>query len=219
MPSDKSSITRTATGVNSLASGSGTRLQAIVEQFAYQVFVPFLKAMHKMNGMYLDPSDIDHILTNELGIAYQGDTLDLINAQVDFDMIAGARMQAKASMKQAVPLLYQFLLTEPVMQSLQDEGKKVNVAELVKMTFDVSGWPNMNSVIVPMTQKDQQRLQQQQQAPAQQEQASQQHEAAMEGIKTQNKGQLLDRQSIDKAGELFFKHVFEHDDQAFTGEK
>jgi hypothetical protein len=219
MPSDKSSITRTATGVNSLASGSGTRLQAIVEQFAYQVFVPFLKAMHKMNGMYLDPSDIDHILTNELGIAYQGDTLDLINAQVDFDMIAGARMQAKASMKQAVPLLYQFLLTEPVLQSLQDEGKKVNVAELVKMTFDVSGWPNMNSVIVPMTQKDQQRLQQQQQAPAQQEQASQQHEAAMEGIKTQNKGQLLDRQSIDKAGELFFKHVFEHDDQAFTGDK
>jgi hypothetical protein len=218
MPSSKSSITRTATGVNSLASGTGTRLQAIVEQFAYQVFVPLLQTMHKMNGMYLEPTDIDRILTKEMGDAFAGDTLDLINGDFDFQMLAGARLQARTAMKAAVPLLYQFLLTAPVLQSLQQEQKKVNISELVKMTFDVSGWPNYSSVIVPMTQDDIARQQQEQQAPAQAQAAQMQHDAQMKSIDTANKGQLLDRASMDKAGELFFKHVFEHADIAASGD-
>jgi hypothetical protein len=124
LPSGRSSITSTATGVNSLASGTGTRLQSLVEQFAYQVFIPMLDAFHLMNGLYLEPEDIDRILSEELGIAYQGDSLDLINAQQDFQMLAGSRLQARTAMKQNLPLLYQFLLTEPVMTSLQQEGKR-----------------------------------------------------------------------------------------------
>jgi hypothetical protein len=219
MPSDKSSITRTATGVNSLASGTGTRLQSIIEQFSYQVFVPMLDAFHKMNGLFMEADDIDRILTQELGIAYQGDTLDLINAQVDFEMLAGSRLQAKTAMKQNLPLFYQFLLTQPVIDSLAQEGKKVNVSELVKMSFDVSGWPNMSSVIVNKTPQDIAADQQKAQAAQQQQQAQMTHEAQMEQVKTENKGQLLDRASIDKAGELFFKHIFEHDDQIATGDQ
>jgi hypothetical protein len=219
MPSDKSSITRTATGVNSLGAGSGTRLQGIIEQFAYQVFVPMLDAFHLMNGLYLEANQIESILTQELGIAYKGDHLDLINGQFDFDMIAGARLQAKTAMKAAVPLLYQFLLTQPVMDSLTQERKKVNISELVKMTFDVSGWPNYSSVIVDMTQQDIQAMQQKEQAPQQMQQQQLQHQAAQEQIKTANKAQLLDRENVDKAGALFLKHVFEHDDEAATGDK
>jgi hypothetical protein len=222
MPSDKSSITRTATGVNSLASGSGTRLQAIVEQFAYQVFQPMLTTMHKMNGVYLEPEDISRILSNELGISYQGDTLELINGQFDFTMTAGSRLQSRTSMKQSLPLFYQFLLTQPVLEAVQQQQKKVNILELVKMTFDTSGWPSdstYDSLIIPMTQEDIQRAQQEQQAPAQAQAAQMQHDAQMESIKTENKGQLLDRSSVDKAGELFFKHVFEHDDETATGDK
>ena len=218
MPSSKSSITRTATGVNSLASGTGTRLQAIVEQFAYQVFVPLLHQMHRMNAMYLEPKDISRILSKEMGDAFAGDTLDLINGDFDFQMLAGARLQSRTAMKAAVPLLYQFLLTQPVLESLQQEQKKVNISELVKMTFDVSGWPNYSSVIVPMTQDDIARQQQEQQAPAQAQAAQMQHDAQMQQIQTANKGQLLDRASMDKAGELFFKHVFEHADQTASGD-
>jgi hypothetical protein len=219
MPSDKSSITRTATGVNSLASGTGTRLQSIIEQFANQVFVPMLNAFHLMNGLYLDGDQIDKILTEELGTAYAGDTLDLINGQFDFQMLAAAKLQARTAQKQSLPLLYQFLLTQPVMDSLQAEGKKVNVEEMVKMSFDVSGWPNMQNVIVNQTPQDVAQAQQKAQAAQQQQQTQITHEAQMEQVKTANKSQLLDRSSIDKAGEMFFKHVFEHDDQAATGDK
>jgi len=190
-----------------------------VEQFAYQVFVPMLDAFHLMNGMYLESEDIDKILTKELGIAYAGDTLDLINGQFDFEMLAGSRLQAKTAMKQNLPLFYQFLLTDPVIQSLAAEGKKVNVSELVKMSFDISGWPNMASVIVDKTPQDVAQDQQKAQAAQQQQQAQMTHEAQMEQVKTSNKATLLDRSSVDKAGELFFKHVFEHDDEAATGDK
>jgi proline racemase len=176
-----------------------------------------LDAFHYMNGLYLEPEDIDRILTQELGIAYSGDSLDLINAQQDFEMLAGSRLQARTAMKQNLPLFYQFLLTEPVMTSLQQEGKKVNVSELVKMSFDVSGWPNQSSVIVDMTPADFQRQQQQAQQAQEAQQTQMAHEAQMEQVKTSNKAQLLDRASIDKAGEMFFKKVFEHDDQRATG--
>ena len=78
--------------------------------------------------------------------------------------------------------------------------------------------PNYSSVIVPMTQDDIARQQQEQQAPAQAQAAQMQHDAQMQQIQTANKGQLLDRASMDKAGELFFKHVFEHADQTASGD-
>lgn len=215
MPSQNSSITRTATGVSTMSSGTGTRLQNIIEQFSYQVFVPLLDAVHKMNGQFLRPDQINKILTKELGIAYQGDVLDLINGQYDFDIVAGARMQSKAAMRQSLPLLYQFLLTDPVMQSLQAEGKKINVAEMVKMTFDVSGWPNQNDVIVPMTPQDQQNAQAN--SPQAQQVAQLQHAQNMEQVKTNNKSQLLEQETEARAGQLVIRKLLMDKDRAGFG--
>jgi hypothetical protein len=214
MPSAKSSITRTATGVSTLTSGTGTRLQSIIEQFAYQVFVPLLDAIHEMNGAFLRPEQINKILTKELGIAYEGDTLDLINGQFDFDMLAGARMRAKESQRQTLPLLYQFLLTEPVMNGLQQVGKKINIAEMVNMTFDVTGWPNRSTLLQDLTPEDEQRIQAN--SPAAQQQAQLQHQAQMEQIKTNNKAQLLEQDTMGKAGQLVIRHeLMEKDRQGF----
>jgi len=215
MPSGNSSVTRTATGVNSLSSGTGTRLQAIVEQFSTQVFEPMLENFHKMNALYLRPDQINRILTKELGIAYQGDTLNLINGQYDFDMLAGSRLQAKNAMKQSLPLLYQFLLTEPVLDSLKANGKKVNVAELVKMTFDVSGWPNMNDIIVDMTPEDQQQAQAN--SPAAIQQAQLGHTAQLESIKTQGKAQLLTQDNEDRTGREVIRELLRNGDKSALG--
>lgn len=215
MPSSKSSVTRTAEGVSTLASGSGTRLQAIIEQFAYQAFVPLLDAIHEMNGAFLRPEQINKILTKELGQAYEGDTLDLINGQYDFDMLAGARMQTRASQRQTLPLMFQFLLTEPVMTGLQATGEKINIAEMVKMTFDSTGWPNKSSLIVPLTQEDQQRIQAN--SPAAQQQAQLQHAGQMEQVKTNNKSQLLEQETEAKAGQLVIRHELMKSDREGFG--
>ena len=215
LPGDKSSITRTATGVNSLSSGTGTRLQAIIEIFATNVFVPLLESFHEMNGLFLTPDQINKILSQELGAAYQGDVLDLINGDYDFDIAAASKLQARASMKQSLPLMYQFFLTEPVMNALADQGKKIDIAEMVKMTFDTSGWPNQQSVIVPMTPQEIQ--QKQANSPAAQQSAQLQHQAAQEQIKTNAKSQLLEQATTDKAGHDVLRKLIEGNDDKAVG--
>lgn len=217
MPSDKSSITRTATGVNSLSAGTGTRLQDIIERFSRQVFVPLLDAIHEMNGNFLTPEQISKVLSQELGIAYQGDTLDLINGQFDFNMLAGARMKARESQRQTLPLMFQFLLTEPVMSGLQAGGEKIDIKEMVNMTFDVTGWPNRQSLIVPLNDQDKQRIQANSEQAKQQAQMQQAQQ--MEQIKTNSKSALLDQATASKAGQLVIRKALMDDDRAGFGLK
>lgn len=158
LPADKSSITRTATGVSALTGGTGTRLQYLVENIGRQVFVPVLQAFHEMSKKKLKPSQISVILSQELGQAYAGDTVELANARVDFEIVAASKVQARRATAQTLPFIFQTVLTEPVMEALAQEGKKVNIGELVKMAFDVSGWPNKDDVIVDMSQQDQARM-------------------------------------------------------------
>lgn len=215
IPGDKSSITRTATGVNSLSSGTGTRLQSIIENFAGNVFIPLLEAFHEMNGLFLKPEQINKILSEDLGHAYEADPLDIVNGEYDFDIVAASKLQARAAMKQALPLMYQFFLTEPVMTALSQQGKKIDIGEMVKMTFDTSGWPNQQSVVTNMTPQEIQQMQAN--SPAAQ-QASQLDQAQkMEQIKVQGKSQLLDQATTDKAGHDVLRKLIEGNDDKAVG--
>lgn len=215
LPSQNSSITRTATGVNSLASGTGTRLQSIIEQFAHQVFVPMLDMFHKMNAMYLDPQQINKLLTKELGIAYQGDTLDFINGQFDFDVQAAARLQDRAVARQNLPLLFQYLLTQPVMDALTQEGKKINIGELVNTLFDVTGFKNKQNIITDMTPEDEQRAQQN--SPAAQQAAQQQAQQQQGQQQQSDKMQLLQTENSNRAGRDVLKELIAKSDKAALG--
>ena len=215
MPTKNSSITRTATGVNSLSSGTGTRLQSIVESFSDQVFVPMLKAFHQMNVLFLDPEQIEKILTDELGEAYNGDTIDIINGDYDFRMLAASKLQAKSSMAQTLPLLYQFLLTAPVLDNLAQNGMKVNVGEMVKMSFDVSGWPNYQNVIVPMTDEDKQKLEAN--SPAAQQQAQLQAQQQKQAGDAQTKSALLTQENDDETGREVIKELLRQKKEAAVG--
>ena len=151
---NRSSVTRTATGVQFLAGGVGTRLQFFIENLAAQVFIPTLEAYRRMNAKKLSPSQVKRLLSAELNKAYEGSVLDVVNAELDFDILAAAKLQARRAMAMSLPILLQTLLTEPVINGLRAEGKKVNVGELIKMLFDVSGWPNKQDVIVEFNADD-----------------------------------------------------------------
>jgi len=217
LPSQNSSITSTATGVNSLSSGTGTRLQYVLENFADQVFVPMLEAFHEMNAMFLTDVQIDRILTQELQQAYEGDTLDIINGQYDFSMLAAGKLQARAVMKQNLPLLYQFLLTEPVMTNLQQNGQKIDIGELTKMLFDVSGWPNYQNVIVPMSQQDIQQAQAN--SPAAIAQAQQQAQAQQTQLQTQSKAELQAQQNDATTSQEVIKELLRNNKKEALGLK
>jgi hypothetical protein len=195
LPSQGSSITRTATGVQALTGGSGARLQYLIENIASLVFIPVLDAFHKMIAKNMKPSELEAILSKELKASYQGDVIDIMNARLDFNILAAAKLQSRRAMAQSIPLLYQFILTEPVLNALQQQGKKANIPEMVNMLFDVSGWPNRQDVIQDMSQDDEARA-------AMANPAVQQMIAQKQSVDQQqkNKMQVIEEENIARAG-------------------
>jgi len=155
--SGRSSITRTATGANLLAGGSGARLEAFVERIADQVFIPTLDAFYEMNRELLPLDQLRQILSEEMEEAYEGDHLEVFDIRVIFDVKAAARMQSRRQMAQSLPMLTQLLITDPMHSMLTQQGLKLDVNELVNMYMDVSRWQNKADLIVQMTPEDEQR--------------------------------------------------------------
>ena len=155
VPGEKSSITRSATGASIFASATGTRLQGnLIEKIADQVFVPTLEAFHKMNARRLRPSQIDAILNDELGKGYNSSASGAVNSKVKFSILAAAKLQSKRAMASSLPIIINLAMQEPVIQSLQMQGQKINFAKIFKTVCDVSGYP-AESFIDEMTEDDQ----------------------------------------------------------------
>jgi hypothetical protein len=193
MPSRGSNLLRTAAGIDMLTSGTGSRLQYFIENLADLVFVPVLEAFNEMNAANLKPSQFKQILSDELDQAFSGDPLDIMNGGYKFKILAGAKLQAKRALAQNIPLFFQFIANEPVMNQLAMQGKKVDFGELTKMVFDVTGWPNKQSLIVPMTDEEKQMFQQMN--AAMQQTAAQQQKIQLE---TESKSQLISQQNEEK---------------------
>jgi hypothetical protein len=147
---------RTAEGVQAFTSGVSGRLQYFIEQFSDLVFIPALEMIIDMCKAHLKPSQINQILTDEDGAAYNGDILDVYNGNYSLDVLSSTKLAARRAMANLIPMFIQLFSAEPVQDSLAYQNKKVNYAELVEQTFDLIGW-DASQIIVDMTHEDQQR--------------------------------------------------------------
>jgi hypothetical protein len=196
---------RTAEGVQAFTSGIQTRLQYFVEQFADLVFLPVLNAFVDMCKEHLTPEQINCILAEEEGKAYQdwadgGDILEVYNASCAIEALSSTKLAARRAMAQTIPMYMQMWAAAPVQESLAQQGKKVDYVEFVQQVADLAGW-DAQSFIVPMTPEDQQRAmmmnQAVQKAQADKEILAQKQENALE---------LVDAQGMAKAGVKVIDH-------------
>lgn len=153
----RTSIGRTATGASLLAGGSGSRLESFVMRLATQVIIPALDMFFEMDKQLLEMEELRQILDDEMFEAYDGDHVDILNARVKFDVLAASQMMVRQRMAQALPMMLQSFLTDPMHTMLTQQGKKLDINELVNMYYDINGWRNKNSLIVDMSPEDQQR--------------------------------------------------------------
>lgn len=161
-----SNLARSAQGASMIASGAGSGIEAFIDKLVRQVFKPLLYAIHELDVTLLPIKQLKSILTDELQSAYfadddegKGDILELLGSQVVFTTLAGAKLQARRNMAQALPIMIQFLNSAPIVQALAIQNKKIDVQELIRMMFEVSDWRNQRDVVVDMTPQDQQRFQ------------------------------------------------------------
>ena len=198
--SGHSNLARSATGASMIASGTGSRIQDFVEKLCNQVFIPLLYNMQELNAALLPTKTYKTILSDELEHTFMktnGDILELRNARMIFSIGAGAKLQARRSMAQSIPIMLSYLQSPAVQEALALEGKKVDQNEIIKMIWEVSDWRNQTSIIVPMTPQDQQRW-----AAAQQmnkQQVDFQNKSKLQQQQADNKANLIDQQNTFRA--------------------
>jgi hypothetical protein len=219
--SGHSSLARTASGVNMLAAGSGSRTADFVEKLANQVIIPFLYQAHEMNRALLPLSTIRYILGEELEHEFmqqKGDVIEILNAKVKFSILAAAKMQARKSMAQSLPILIQFLTSEQTTQQLAIQNKKVDISEILRMMFEVSDWKTFNDVVLEMTPEEAKRAQQN--SPAAQMAAKAQVQQQASDDQFNKKTQLIDQENIARGGREIMRHAIENagTPMALTGE-
>lgn len=222
-PTGHSNLARSAAGANLIASGSGNRIADFVEKVCNNVVIPFLYELHEMNREMLPLKTIREILGNELSDAYLkpereggagGDPIDILNARVRFEMLAGAKMQARRSMAQSLPILTQYLMSPELTEQLSIQGKKIDINEVINMFFVVSDWKNQKDVVVEMTPDDKKRFEQMKMGP---EMLRAQQASAMEQQKFQNKAALADNENYARAARDVLKQRMESEMEAPGG--
>ena len=129
------------------------------------------------------------MLTEELQDEFTGDPLDLKNANLRFQILAGSKLRSRMAMLQLAPQLVQLLQLAPVLDAIGDQQKKVDWVELIQCLLDATDWPGAQKFVVDMTQEDKQRQQQKSQQAMQTSQIALKHMAAMDEIEQKSRGQ------------------------------
>jgi hypothetical protein len=141
-----------------------------------------LEFVHESNSRWLSTDQISEILDDVLEKAFEGDAIEIKNANVKFSMQAGTRMRAKAAMQQFIPSLLQLLAAQPVLTALQDQQMKVNFVKLIQQMLDSADWPGEQEIISPMTDEDKQLMQQKSEMAQQNSAINLGHQARMQEI-------------------------------------
>jgi hypothetical protein len=180
---------RTSAGVSTAVGALGARISYWMDQITDLMFVPFLECLHEMNRLYLPEDEITDILEKELKEEFTGDPLDIKNANLRFQILAGSKLRARMAMLQLAPELVQLLQLAPVLDSISDQQKKVDWVNFIQSLLDATDWPGAQKFIVDMTQEDKQRQQQKSQAAMQTSQIALKHASAMDEIEQKARGQ------------------------------
>lgn len=220
--SGHSNLARTATGASLLGTGAGNRISDFVEKLARQVFIPFLYHIHELNRARLPIKTIKSILNDEMQSDYfknQGDIMELLNARLKFNILAGAKLAVRRNLAQALPILSSFLTNQFVLQQLQLERKKIDIEELIHLFFEASEMADeFYSVVVPMTPQEQQRAQAN--SPAAIAQMKLQAAQSQQTQQFQQKQALMDQENFGRsARDVIRKAIMESGNpEAVTGE-
>lgn len=154
---------RTGSGVQAVQGDVTQRLQYFMESYIDLVFIPVLKYFLTHMKDNLTPSQIQQILGDEAGKAFDGEVLDLYNADVKIEIIAGVKLTTKQAAAQAAPLILQLLQNAAVQQSLQITAQKFDYSTFIEEYIELIGW-DMDELFLPMTPDDLQRVKEQNQA-------------------------------------------------------
>jgi hypothetical protein len=144
---------RTAQGVNAINEGVVDKLQNFIEKFSDKVFIPALEAFLDICHNKLQPADIQRILSETDGKAYEGSILDIYNTRCTISVLSSTKLSARKAAAQVAPLIMNMVMAPAVQESLAAQGMKFNFAEFLNEVVDLAGW-DVNALIIPASPQD-----------------------------------------------------------------
>lgn len=193
LPQRGSSVGRSGTGAGMIQAASQGRLQSPIERVCDGVLIPFLEFLWDIVPQEMTVAEIRGLL-GQYAEPLLIDFYDFLNADLEFDMLAGSRLAARARMAQSLPFMLEIFGNQALVQQLSQVGWKVNVLEVTNMVMDVSGWVNKRDLIVEMTDQEKQMMAQQNPAviktQADAQKMQQQHQNDMELEDEKIKGRI-----------------------------
>jgi hypothetical protein len=193
---------RTAKGVDSFNEGVVDKLQNFIEKFAEKVFIPTLEAFLDICHDKLQPKDIQNILTEMDGKAYEGNILDVYNSRCQIQVLASTKLAARKAAAQVAPLIMNMVMAPAVQESLAAQGMKFNFAEFLGEVVDLAGW-DVNALVVPASQDDIARAMQ----IAAPQPSKAQIDAQAKSSDQQNILQQIEEKGMTQAGVAVVKHA------------
>lgn len=136
------SANRTATGIGQQAQAGSERIRYLVENLENTGIEPMLNDVVTLNKMF-----------PPIGTS-MADVVAL--SKIQLSMRASAKMQSRASLMQAFPLIFQTLANPGLMQELAASGLTVEWKEAVFMLLDMTGYKNRADLIRPLTPQEMQ---------------------------------------------------------------
>lgn len=202
---------RTAQGVNSFNQEVVGKLQYEIELFAELVYIPVLKAFLKICKERMQPDDIDRILNEAEGKAYQGDIENVYNTDCEISILSSTKLSQRRMATQLLPVLLQLVQNQPVQQALTAQGKKFNFTELLDEALELAGW-DIDSLIQDASPQEIQAAlgmspgAQQAKAQVQKAQLETQADVAKANAQTQGAIQVAEANGWAKAGVKIIEH-------------
>ncbi len=198
---------RSGTGAAAVIQANASRLDGPTGRFVRQLFTPWLYQMDELNNLLLPSAVMRDMLGEELGEPYLVDHMEYREANIEFEVLAGAKLGAKKEMAQALPIIIQLLNNPTFVQNANDAGYEFDAVAIFKAFTDAAGWKFSQDFLKPMTPE--RKAQHQANSPAALQQAQAANQQKMQAAQFAHEEQMEQSKQLGKAGGEAFRHAIE----------
>jgi len=155
-PGIKTTGMRSGTGAALVGQASASRLDGPVERFIRQILKPWIYQMDELNSEKLPTSILNEVL-GEIAPDLKVDHIDFRNAEIEYEVLAGAHLGPKKEMAQFLPFLLNLVNNPTVVEMLAEAGWQFDMQAIFKAMADLSGWKYSQPFLAKMTPEQQRR--------------------------------------------------------------
>lgn len=198
---------RSGTGAAAVIQANASRLDGPTGRFVRQLFEPWLYQMDELNNLLLPTPVMRDMLGDELGEPYLVDHIDFRSANIEYEVLAGAKLGAKKEMAQALPFVIQLLNNPTFVANANDAGYQFDAPAIFKAFTDAAGWKFSQNFLRKMSPEEKQKHDANSPAAMQQAQAKSAQEQQLAKFKQE---QVLENQKqLGKAGNEAYRAAIE----------